>query len=216
MELTLRNPYIENWAIFLVFCQAVLIGIAYYRSYGGLFEAIIDTGRKTTLGSRIQLDELSRSLLQINNFIGVMLFLCWYLVDAFFINTALLYAAAGAAVFFVIWHVDYLLFWSISANRKNSEQYIGLGNVPWFLFGISLAVTNAILVFNKHYEWGGVAFFSLLTLVLLIRVVSGILYAVGIGFPWYYIILYLCSVYLLPIVLIQKLFRAFWSEILIY
>lgn len=214
MELTLRTPYIENWAIFLVFCQAILIGITYYRSYGGLFEAILDTGRKTTLGSRIQLDGLSRSLLQINNFIGVILFLSWYFVDAYFINTALLFAAAGAAVFFLFWHLDYLLFWSISANTKNSQQYMSLGNVPWFLFGIALAVTNAILVFNKHYEWGGVAFFSLLTIVLLIRVISGILFAVGIGFPWYYIILYLCSVYLLPIVLIQKFFGVFWPEIL--
>ena len=91
---------------------------------------------------------------------------------------------------------------------------MSLGNVPWFLFGIALAVTNAILVFNKHYEWGGVAFLSLLTIVLLIRVISGILFAVGIGFPWYYIILYLCSVYLLPIALIHKFFGVFWPEIL--
>jgi hypothetical protein len=214
MELTLRNPLIENWAIFLVFTQAFLLGVAYYRSYGGLFYAILDSGRKITLGSRVQLDALSKTILYLNTFIGVLVFISWYLVDAYYVNTSLFIGFIGALFFLVFWHLDYLIFWSMNDKSKITQQYISAGNVSWFLFGISLTISNAILVFNAHSHWGAFIFFSLLGLALVLRFVNSFLLAAASGFSWYYIILYLCTVYLLPIVLIKKLFGAFWLELL--
>jgi hypothetical protein len=99
-------------------------------------------------------------------------------------------------------------------KSKITQQYISAGNVSWFLFGISLTISNAILVFNAHSHWGAFIFFSLLGLALVLRFVNAFLLAAASGFSWYYIILYLCTVYLLPIVLIKKLFGAFWLELL--
>lgn len=214
MELTLRNPLIENWAIFLVFTQAFLLGVAYYRSYGGLFYAILDSGRKITLGSRVQLDLFSKIILYLNTFIGVLVFISWYLVDAYYVNTSLFIGFIGALFFLIFWHLDYLIFWSMNEKSKIAQQYISIGNVSWFLFGISLAISNALLVFNANSDWGAIIFFSLLGLALVLRVVNAFLLAAASGFSWYYIILYLCTVYLLPIVLIKKLFGAFWLELL--
>ena len=214
MELTLRNPLIENWAIFLVFSQAFLLGVAYYRSYGGLFYAILDSGRKITLGSRVQIDLFSKTILYLNTFIGVLVFISWYLVDAYYVNTSLFIGFIGALFFLIFWHLDYLIFWSMNEKSKIAQQYISIGNVSWFLFGISLAISNALLVFNANSDWGAIIFFSLLGLALVLRVVNAFLLAAASGFSWYYIILYLCTVYLLPIVLIKKLFGAFWLELL--
>lgn len=214
MELALRNPLVENWAIFLVFTQAFLLGVAYYRSYGGLFYAILDSGRKITLGSRIQLDLMAKTILYINTFIGVLVFISWYSVDAYYVNTALFIGFIGAVFFLIFWHLDYFIFWSIGESSRITQQYISSGNVSWFLFGISLTVSNALLVFNANSYLGAVIFFSLLGLALILRVINAFLLAAASGFSWYYIILYLCTVYLLPIVLIKKLFGAFWLELL--
>jgi hypothetical protein len=54
----------------------------------------------------------------------------------------------------------------------------------------------------------------LMGLALVLRFVNAFLLATASGFSWYYIILYLCTVYLLPIALIKKLFGAFWLELL--
>lgn len=214
MELTLRVPSIENWAIFLVFTQAFLLGLAYYRSYGGLLEAIIDSGRKITLGSRIQLDLITKSLLYLNTFIGVLIFISWYLVGSYFVNTALFFGFVGSLLFLGFWHLDYFLFWSMNAKTKLIQQYISTGNVSWFLFGISLTISNALLVFNTQSDWGLIIFFILLSLALMLRFINAFMFAVAAGFSWYYIILYLCTVYLLPMALIKKLFGAFWLELL--
>jgi len=214
MELTLRNPLIENWAIFLVFTQAFLLGVAYYRSYGGLFYAILDSGRKITLGSRVQLDVLSKTILYINTLIGVLVFISWYLVDVYYVNTSLFIGFIGSLFFLIFWHLDYLIFWSMNEKSKITQHYISAGNVSWFLFGISLAISNALLVFNANSDFGVFIFFSLLALALVLRFVNVFLFAAASGFSWYYIILYLCIVYLLPIVLIKKLFGAFWLELL--
>jgi hypothetical protein len=102
----------------------------------------------------------------------------------------------------------------MNEKSKITQHYISAGNVSWFLFGISLAISNALLVFNANSDFGVFIFFSLLALALVLRFVNAFLLAAASGFSWYYIILYLCTVYLLPIVLIKKLFGAFWLELL--
>lgn len=214
MELTLRTPVIEIWAISLVFIQAALLAITYYRSRGALLSAIFDSGKNITLGSRIQLDALSKVFLYTNTLVGVLVFVGWYLVDAYFVNTALFFGLVAAFLFLMVWHLDYLIFWSVNSDVKTTQQYIGAGNVWWFLFGIALTLSNAYMVFNTQKNWGAFIFIGILILAMLMRLLNGFLFAVSKGFPWYYIILYLCSVYLLPIVLIKKLFGAFWLELL--
>jgi hypothetical protein len=214
MELTLRTPVIEIWAISLVFIQAALLAITYYRSRGELLSAIFDSGKNITLGSRIQLDALSKVFLYTNTMVGVLVFVGWYLVDAYFVNTALFFGIIAAILFLLVWHLDYLMFWSVNGDAKVTQQYIGAGNVWWFLFGIALALSNANMVFNTQKNWGAFIFIGILVLAMLMRLLNGFLFAVSKGFSWYYIILYLCTVYLLPIVLIKKLFGAFWLELL--
>lgn len=214
MELTLRTPVIEFWAISLVFIQAALLAITYYRSRGALLSAIFDSGKSITLGSRIQLDAWSKVLLYTNTLVGVLVFVGWHLVDAYFVNTALFFGLVAAFLFLMVWHLDYLIFWSVNSDIKSTQQYIGTGNVWWFLFGISLTLSNAYMVFNTEKNWGAFIFIGILILAILMRMLNGFLFAVSKGFPWYYIILYLCTVYLLPIVLIKKLFGAFWLELL--
>jgi hypothetical protein len=214
MELTLRTPVIEIWAISLVFIQAALLAITYYRSRGELLSAIFDSGKNITLGSRIQLDGLSKVFLYTNTMVGVLVFVGWYLVDAYFVNTALFFGIIAAILFLLVWHLDYLMFWSVNGDAKVTQQYIGVGNVWWFLFGIALALSNANMVFNTQKNWGAFIFIGILVLAMLMRLLNGFLFAVSKGFSWYYIILYLCTVYLLPIVLIKKLFGAFWLELL--
>lgn len=214
MELTLRTPVIEFWAISLVFIQAALLAITYYRSRGALLSAIFDSGKSITLGSRIQLDAWSKVLLYTNTLVGVLVFVGWHLVDAYFVNTALFLGLVAAFLFLMVWHLDYLIFWSVNSDIKSTQQYIGTGNVWWFLFGISLTLSNAYMVFNTEKNWGAFIFIGILILAILMRMLNGFLFAVSKGFPWYYIILYLCTVYLLPIVLIKKLFGAFWLELL--
>jgi hypothetical protein len=214
MELTLRTPVIEIWAISLVFIQAALLAITYYRSRGALLSAIFDSGKNITLGSRIQLDALSKVFLYTNTLVGVLVFVGWYLVDAYFVNTALFFGLVAAFLFLTVWHLDYLIFWSVNSDVKTTQQYIGAGNVWWFLFGIALTLSNAYMVFNTQKNWGAFIFIGILILAMLMRLLNGFLFAVSKGFPWYYIILYLCTVYLLPIVLIKKLFGAFWLELL--
>jgi hypothetical protein len=214
MELILRTPVIEIWAISLVFIQAALLAITYYRSRGALLSAIFDSGKNITLGSRIQLDALSKVFLYTNTLGGVLVFVGWYLVDAYFVNTALFFGIIAAILFLLLWHLDYLMFWSVNGDVKIAQQYIGVGNVWWFLFGIALALSNAYMVFNTQKNWGAFIFIGILVLALLMRLLNGFLFAVSKGFSWYYIILYLCTVYLLPVVLIKKLFGAFWLELL--
>ncbi len=214
MELEIRSPYVDNWAIFLIFAQCVLIGLAYYRSYGSLFEAILEGGKKITLGSRIQLDGLSQLLLHINVFLGLVLFVGWHLVDAYYLNSALLYGAIIALGGFILWNIEYFIFWSLTPKSKWVTMYVNRGNVFWFFFGIALCITNAMMVFNQWLSFGSVVFLSLFLLALILRILYAALLALTEGIRWYYIILYLCTVFLLPLLIIKRIFGAYWLELL--
>lgn len=216
MELTFRTPVIEIWAISLVFIQVALLAITYYRNKGGLLTAIFDSGKNVTLGSRIQLDLISKVFLYTNTLVGVLVFIGWYLVDSYFVNTALFFGFIASLLFLMIWHLDYLVFWSVNSDTKIILQYIEAGNVWWFVFGIATSLSNAIMVFNTQKGWGLIMFVGFLLLALLFRLMNGFLFAVSKGFSWYYIILYLCTVNLLPIVLIKKLLSIYWFELLTY
>ncbi len=216
MELTFRTPVIEIWAISLVFIQVALLAITYYRNKGGLLTAIFDSGRNITLGSRIQLDLISKVFLYTNTLVGVLVFVGWYLVDSYFVNTALFFGFIASLLFLMIWHLDYFVFWSVNSDTKTILQYIEAGNVWWFVFGIAITLSNAIMVFNSQKAWGLIMFVGILLLALLFRLMNGFLFAVSKGFSWYYIILYLCTVNLLPIVLIKKLLSVYWFDLLTY
>lgn len=213
MEPLLRAPYLEQWAVFFVFLQASLLGVAYYRSEGSLFSAIIDSGRKTVIGSRIQLDALSNTLLYGMSAFGLILWSAWQISAYYYVFTAIWMSLFFAILLAVCWHLDYFLFWSMESRSKLISQYAHTTRMYWFVLGISLLFIDAYMVFNRDTAVGAWVFLFSLCFCYLLRTINSITFALASGFSWYYIILYLCTVNILPVVIINKLFVMYWPTL---
>lgn len=211
METLYRVPFIENWAIIGMMIQIFLLGLVNYRMYGQWASNFLKTGNNSVLMNK-PYDRTSIWLLLCNAYAGGVILVTSQLIGTYFLSTSLVLSCIGLLVFFLIWHMDYFSFWIFSKNNL-IEQLLS-GNVLLYVFGISLFLFNVVHFFKIVSFNVTVGVIGLFLCLFITRTLNLARRLNALGFSWYYFILYFCTVYVVPSVLLSKHYSPHWLELL--
>jgi hypothetical protein len=189
-----------------------MLGIVHYRIEGSWVTVFLNSGRPSTLRARQSLDKASVRVLLLNVAVSTVFFVAKFLVLDFYLNTSFVIAILIAVLSFLIWHFDYLFLWFFIQQSPSKSVYEG--NVWLCLLGIIVVVFNFLQFF---IEPSSAVLWSLLLVVFVVFCIRLRVLVVGTkntGFLWYYFILYLCTAYVIPSILISKYYDAHWLDFL--
>jgi hypothetical protein len=189
-----------------------MLGIVHYRIEGSWVTVFLNSGRPSTLRARQSLDKASVRVLLLNVAVSTVFFVAKFLVLDFYLNTSFVIAILIAVLSFLIWHFDYLFLWFFIQQSPSKSVYEG--NVWLCLLGIIVVVFNFLQFFIAP---SSAVLWSLLLLVFVVFCIRLRVLVVGTkntGFLWYYFILYLCTAYVIPSILISKYYDAHWLDFL--
>jgi hypothetical protein len=212
MILNERFPLIENWFFLGFLLQVFLLGIVNYRMEGSWVTVFLNSGRPTTLRARQSLDKASVAILLLNAVVSTIFLVAKFLVADFYLNTSLVIALLVTVLSFVIWYLDYLFFWFFLQQYPSKSIYEG--NVWLCFLGIVFVIINFLQFFTAPTS---VTLWLLLMLVFVVFCIRlrGLVIGAKISvFLWYYFILYLLTVYVVPSILISKYYKAHWFDFL--
>ena len=211
MEVDHRVPFLENWVIIGLITQVLLIGVVHFRIFGQWSVALKKRGNSSVLIDK-PFDRTSIWLLILNAFLGGVVLLTSLLSSYYYFKSSLGNAIIVAFSFLLLWHLDYLTFWIFS--KKSFLEPLLVGNIQLYILGIFVFGVNVVHFFKLTNGNMGLIlvvsflfFFLLRTFFLALRLNS-------LGFSWYYFILYFCTVYVIPSVLISKYYESQWLEFL--
>lgn len=211
MEVDYRVPFIENWVFFGIMAQIVLIGVVHFRFHGQWSGAFIRRGYSSVLVDK-PYDRTSIWLLLLNCCTGAVILMTSLFNGYFFLINSLSNSCIAAFSILLLWHVDYISFWVFS--KKSFLEPLLSGNILLYTFGILLLGFNFLHFFKLAKLSLGfitvalfICFFIVRTLLLARRLNT-------LGFSWYYFILYFCTVYVVPSVLLSKHYSPHWLELL--
>ena len=207
-----RFPLIENWFFLGFLLQVLMLGIVHYRIEGSWVTVFLNSGRPSTLRARQSLDKASVRVLLLNVAVSTVFFVAKFLVLDFYLNTSFVIAILIAVLSFLIWHFDYLFLWFFIQQSPSKSVYEG--NVWLCLLGIIVVVFNFLQFFIAP---SSAVLWSLLLVVFVVFCIRLRVLVVGTkntGFLWYYFILYLCTAYVIPSILISKYYDAHWLDFL--
>ena len=189
-----------------------MLGIVHYRIEGSWVTVFLNSGRPSTLRARQSLDKASVRVLLLNVAVSTVFFVAKFLVLDFYLNTSFVIAILIAVLSFLIWHFDYLFLWFFIQQSPSKSVYEG--NVWLCLLGIIVVVFNFLQFFIAP---SSAVLWSLLLVVFVVFCIRLRVLVVGTkntGFLWYYFILYLCTAYVIPSILISKYYDAHWLDFL--
>jgi hypothetical protein len=107
-------------------------------------------------------------------------------------------------------HFGYRLISVISGETKIIENGIAINRQVSFLSGILLLILALFWILNVRYKiFFMLMFFILLGLTIIFRLVKGLLFAFRFGYSWYYVFLYLCTLEVLPVFILNKLIQTY-------
>jgi len=212
MSFIARSPYIETWFFAGIMLQILLLGLVNFRISGPWLSALFQVRASTQANIRPPMGIFRGLLLFCNALIGLTLFFSYYFQADFFLKSALVLALSLSILLAIIWHLDYLVFWILVGKFPIIE--LQQGNVAWVTLGIGLLAMNSVGLFMNPslFLWWATLGFSLV--LLLVRIIWMGFAMQKHGFSWYYFILYFCSVYVIPSVLISKYYESQWLEFL--
>ncbi|MFM7723687.1 MAG: DUF4271 domain-containing protein [Bacteroidota bacterium] len=207
-----RLPLIDTWFFAGILVQIVLVGAVHYRISGSWASVFFNSGRTTTLRPRQSFDPVSVFCLLLNVGVSLTFFLTNFLTGVFYVKSAFIVASALAAIFFLVWHFDYVVLWFFA--QSNPLKLMHDGNILLCFLGLLLLGFNFIQLFTGPISWLMYGVLTLLLLMFFLRIWVLVFVPRSMGFTWYYFILYLCTVYVIPSVLLSKYYESQWLELL--
>lgn len=220
MELHLKSLFVDHWKVLFFLAQWILLVTVSFRNDGSLLKSVLNSAAsklavKVKREASQKLDGLSHLVLHVFCVANVTFLFSLGFANTYYLYTSFLMAFVVTLSLLTLWFLDYLLLLVSTANVTFSASSLRFGNVLWYLFGFFVFGINFILTFNK----GGFIPFELVclgifVLFLLVKVLKGFLSALTNGFPWYYLILYFCTVYVVPMMFVKKWIGSNWLELL--
>lgn len=141
------------------------------------------------------------------NFI-LSLTICFFLAFTNFVsgNEALIYALCLSSYLIIIQQISFRLATLLSGEHLISEEIGVLTKQIWHLGGLLFLIIALIWALNQQstLSFSLFYFFSLLSL-LAYRYIKGIFLCYKIGIKWYYLFLYLCTLEIMPTLLLYNL-----------
>jgi hypothetical protein len=110
--------------------------------------------------------------------------------------------------FFLIQQIGFRLISFVLKETMFKRNLLVITQQTWNFLGFVLLLLGTLILLNEKYTY---AFKPLIYIVLLllpfVRIVKGLIYARSNNYHWFYIILYLCTLEILPLVIIGNHFR---------
>ena len=148
----------------------------------------------------------SSLLLFINFFIARSL--CFFLLFNEKISRweSVFFSIISSFVFLFIQQFGYRFVSFLSGEKEVSEAVTTINRNTWQFGGMLLLILSILWILNfKHAEVLSYSFFILLFLMLILRMIKGLLLTFKKRIKWYYFILYLCALEILPAFIFLKL-----------
>lgn len=214
MELTARYGSSEWIMGVFLFCGLVCIAIANYLQsniYSSLFIANMKfQGISSFVRSALPLDKIGAFLLYINYWIAGSVIMYLLLGESSLtINANERFLILFTPVLFLFWHVITLVGTGLLTGEFNSlKELIVVKLVSTQLLGILFFVVALIWALNGRFA--PIILEVLIWLMIIesvFRWIKSILLISRQGVVWYYIILYFCTLEILPIYVIYYVFR---------
>lgn len=207
-----RFPFIDNWFFLGFLLQVLFLGMVHYRIEGSWFTVFTNSVKPAILRARQSLDNLSMALLLFNAAMSLAFLIAKFLIVDFYLLTSMVSALLIALLFLCFWHLDYLFLWFFLQQSPSKSVYEG--NVWLGLLGIFFVAFNFIQFFLAPDSTVLLCLLALMFAVFCLRLRALVFGAKITGFLWYYFILYLCTVYVVPSILISKYYNAHWLDFL--
>jgi hypothetical protein len=220
MEVHIKSIFVDQWKVVFFLAQCILLAALSIRTKGALIKAALHSeasafGVKMNRDANQKFNGLSHILMHFFCIANLIFLFSEGLSKTYYLYTASLIAMVLAVSLMVLWFLDGLLLLIASANLNFSAASFRFGNVLWYLFGFFVFACNAMLTFSKgSFTLFGLICLFIFGLFVLVKVLKGVWSALRNGFPWYYLILYFCTVYVVPILFLNEWIGANWLELL--
>jgi hypothetical protein len=151
-------------------------------------------------------------LLFINFFIALSL--CFFLVlnEKLENGEAAILAIISSTLFSLLQQFGYRFVLLLSGEKEVSEAITTVNRNTWQFGGILLLLLATVWSLNsEHRELLNYCFFILLLFMLILRIIKGLFLSFKRKIRWYYFILYLCALEILPAFVFFKLAFGFFQ-----
>ncbi len=149
----------------------------------------------------------SASFLLNINFI-LSLTICFFLAFTNFVsgNEALIYALCFSAYLIIIQQISFRLVALLSGEHMVSEEIGVLTKQIWHMAGLLFLIIALIWALNQQSTLAVSRFYFIILLILFaFRYIKGIFLCHKMGIKWYYLFLYLCTLEIMPSLLLYNL-----------
>ena len=149
----------------------------------------------------------SASFLLNINFI-LSLTICFFLAFTNFVsgNEALIYALCFSAYLIIIQQISFRLVALLSGEHMVSEEIGVLTKQIWHMAGLLFLIIALIWALNQQSTLALSRFYFIILLTLFaFRYIKGIFLCHKMGIKWYYLFLYLCTLEIMPSLLLYNL-----------
>jgi hypothetical protein len=141
------------------------------------------------------------------NFI-LSLTICFFLAFTNFVsgNEALIYALCFSAYLIIIQQISFRLVALLSGEHMISEEIGVLTKQIWHMAGLLFLIIALIWALNQQSTLAISRFYFIILLTLFVfRYIKGIFLCHKMGIKWYYLFLYLCTLEIMPSLLLYNL-----------
>ena len=141
------------------------------------------------------------------NFI-LSLTICFFLAFTNFVsgNEALIYALCFSAYLIIIQQISFRLVALLSGEHMVSEEIGVLTKQIWHMAGLLFLIIALIWALNQQSTLALSRFYFIILLTLFaFRYIKGIFLCHKMGIKWYYLFLYLCTLEIMPSLLLYNL-----------
>ena len=150
---------------------------------------------------------LRTSILLNLNFI-ISLTVCFFLACSNFVsgNSALFYALILSAYFIVVQVISFRLATYLSGENIISNAIGNLTKQIWHMLGLLLLIIALIWALNQQLSANFTfLYFFILFFLIAFRYIKAVFLCYKLGIKWYYLILYLCTLEIMPTLLLYNL-----------
>lgn len=210
LQITERgNESIKIILAILLFC-VITIALSKFNN-SDLFRSITKSFFRFKLIENNFNDEnrigFAASILLNINFI-LSLTICFFLAFTNFVsgNEALIYALCFSAYLIIIQQISFRLVALLSGEHMVSEEIGVLTKQIWHMAGLLFLIIALIWALNQQSTLTLSRFYFIILLTLFaFRYIKGIFLCHKMGIKWYYLFLYLCTLEIMPSLLLYNL-----------
>lgn len=216
-ELYERQTQITSILLMIVLVCSSIIGIGrinnpqFFLLVGKGFFKLKSQEKSFSEGTRLS---GGASFALILNFF-ISLTLCSFLL--FFSNSNLWFSLLAALIvsfsYILIQQVGFRITSFFSGQSEITENISLVTNQVWFLGGIVFLLIALFWVLNMRFkDVFGIIFLVVVFIITMFRFIKGFLIAYRSRIRWYYIFLYLCTLEILPVFILFRLFQMYLME----